>query len=145
MAYFKSLKTDTETVEKCLMAIQNAYSADLWLPSFLQKSREVGKLYEGMNVLLFWNTIKHENVDWQYIKIFENIAAYYYEDSRGRIIRIAEDERGLSKVFQMIGFSDDIENQLNGLHNEELYDNIERYINSRIDDDFDMSITEKIR
>lgn len=145
MAYFKSLKTDSATVEKCLTAIQNAYSADLWLPSFIKKSKECGRLYEGMNVLLFWNTIKHENVDWQYIKIFENIAAYYYEDSRGRIIRIAEDEQGRSKVHNITGFSKDVEQQLNGLDNERLYDAIEQYVESRISDEFDMSITEKVR
>lgn len=145
MAFFKSLKTDKNTVDKCLIAIQNAYPADLWLPSFIEKSKECGKLYEGMNVLLFWNTIKHENVDWQYIKTYENESAYYYEDYRGRMLHIAEDEQKRSKVYHINGFSDDVEQKLNGLDNERLYDAIDQYVNSRLSDDFDMSITEKIR
>ncbi|MEE3344540.1 MAG: hypothetical protein VZS44_10640 [Bacilli bacterium] len=61
--------------------------------------------------------------------------AYYYENSRGRKLHIAEDEQGKSKVYHIIGFSEDIERQL--------YDAIEQYVESRLFDNFDMSIIDK--
>lgn len=147
MASFVALNKSSENIKKCLNAIQTAYKQELWLSKFIENSNNMGDLDSFMNVTLTgWDSIKSQGINWQYIKTYAQEAAYYYEDSNGRMLHIASDSNRCSKVYHILGFPEEIESQLNGLTNAYLYENIDRYIKPRLDsDDFDLRIAEYIQ
>lgn len=144
MAVFKTPVGTQAIIDKCIDAIQNAFQSELWLPEFIQQAQATHTL-PAKNVICYWTNIKNQNINWQYVKKFQSNAAYYYEDFTGRMLHIAEDDFGRSKVYHITGFSNEIEEKLNGLDTDELYDNIERFVESRFPDNIDLLIEENIR
>lgn len=147
MAYFIQLKSNNDTFEKCLNAIQTIGSTELWLDEFVTQSRKNNKICSSMNVLLhWWKSIKNTNVNWEYEKITNEKPSYYYENYRGLLLHIDENPyTGKSKVYHANGIPESIIEKLNDCFTEDLYEILETYVFNRIlgFDDCELKILEK--
>lgn len=142
MAHFYQLKGDKATFDKCLSAIKSACSTELWLDSLIQSSEKRGSIDSGHNVLLhWWKSFKDENIDFIYENVSKDRAEYYYEDSTGKLLHIAEQCRDNAHVYHAIGFPDSIVEELEGSSHEKLYYLLDTKISQFInEDDFEMKI-----
>lgn len=52
MAFFKALKGDKASVDRCLSAIKKVCSTELWLDSLIESSEKKGTVDSSQNVLL---------------------------------------------------------------------------------------------
>ena len=138
MAFFKALKGDKASVDRCLSAIKKACSTELWLDSLIESSEKKGTIDSSQNVLLhWWKRFKETDINFQYFNKFKDEASYYYEDSNGRMLHISD-----SHVYHYNGFPESLINELEGCSHDELYDLIETKISQFInEDDFELSIT----
>lgn len=147
MSKFKALQNDSNTVSRCIEAIKDACKYENWIDSFIQEYSKTNNI-PTIDVVISLENFKGKNINWQYIKKFNMEPAYYYEDSNGKRLHIAEDSYGKSKVFYNTGFPQDLENRLNSLDNETLYEYIEQYVDRFINTDsneFDLLIYDNIR
>lgn len=142
MAHFRQTSNDKATFEKCLTAIRQACSTELWLDQFVMESEKKGMITTSMNVLLHWyKSFDNTDINYQFIDSSKDAAAYYYTDSTGRVLNIC-DKDNRSVVYHTIGFPDMFKEKLEGLEHDDLYEQLELLIPQFVNEsDFDLVIT----
>lgn len=149
MATFKLLNKNEATFNKCLAAIETVGNAsgELWVSKFVEESTK-RKSLSGANVLLHnYKLFENTDVNWEREVFYENKSAYEYSNCQGVDICIGEDRGGLSHVYRNSRHFDNIINELDGLHRDELYRVLDQKVIGKIinDDDLELKICEYLR
>ena len=104
MSKFKALQNDSNTISRCIEAIKDACKYENWIDSFIQEYSKTNNI-PTIDVVISLENFKGKNINWQYIKKFNMEPAYYYEDSNGKRLHIAEDSYG-NATFRELSIKD---------------------------------------